>query len=61
VLEQVGRGLTNDEIAEALYLSPATARTYVSRLLAKLDARDRSALVVLADETGLVHPGNRQT
>ncbi|WP_166843925.1 response regulator transcription factor [Isoptericola sp. BMS4] len=57
VLEQVGRGLTNDEIARALYLSPATARTYVSRLLTKLDARDRAALVVLAYETGLVRPG----
>ncbi|MFC7404503.1 response regulator [Georgenia alba] len=57
VLEQVGRGLTNDEIARELYLSPATARTYVSRLLAKLDARDRAALIVLAYETGLVRPG----
>ncbi|GAB4085237.1 response regulator transcription factor [Myceligenerans cantabricum] len=57
VLEQVGRGLTNDEIARELYLSPATARTYVSRLLAKLGARDRAALVVLAYETGLVTPG----
>ncbi len=57
VLEQVGRGLTNDEIARELYLSPATARTYVSRLLTKLDARDRAALVVLAYETGLVRPG----
>jgi len=57
VLEQVGRGLTNDEIARALFLSPATARTYVSRLLARLGARDRAALVVLAYETGLVRPG----
>ncbi len=57
VLEQVGRGLTNDEVARALYLSPATARTYVSRLLTKLAARDRAALVVLAYETGLVRPG----
>ncbi|MBD5787894.1 response regulator transcription factor [Cellulosimicrobium terreum] len=57
VLEQVGRGLTNDEIARELFLSPATARTYVSRLLARLDARDRAALVVLAYETGLVRPG----
>lgn len=59
VLERVGRGLTNDEIARELFLSPATARTYVSRLLAKLDARDRSALVVLAYDTGLVRPGPR--
>jgi DNA-binding NarL/FixJ family response regulator len=57
VLEQVGRGLTNDEIAKKLYLSPATARTYVSRLLGKLDARDRAQLVILAYETGLVGPG----
>ena len=57
VLEQVGRGLSNDEIAQALFLSPATARTYVSRLLAKLGARDRSQLVVLAYETGLLTPG----
>ncbi len=45
---------TNDEIAAEPYLSPATARTYVSRLLAKLGARDRAALVILAYETGLV-------
>ncbi|MFD6134666.1 response regulator [Isoptericola sp. NPDC056618] len=57
VLTLVGRGLTNDEIARDLYLSPATARTYVSRLLTRLDARDRAALVVLAYETGLVRPG----
>jgi DNA-binding NarL/FixJ family response regulator len=57
VLQQLGRGLTNDEIARELYLSPATARTYVSRLLAKLGARDRAALVILAYETGLVRPG----
>ena len=57
VLEHVGRGLTNDEIARVLFLSPATARTYVSRLLARLGARDRAALVVLAYETGLVRPG----
>ena len=57
VLEQVGRGLSNDEIAQALFLSPATARTYVSRLLAKLGARDRSQLVVLAYESGLITPG----
>jgi DNA-binding NarL/FixJ family response regulator len=56
VLQQLGRGLTNDEIAGELYLSPATARTYVSRLLAKTGARDRAALVILAYETGLVRP-----
>ena len=57
VLALVGRGMSNDEIGQALFLSPATARTYVSRLLAKLAARDRSRLVVLAYETGLVRPG----
>lgn len=57
VLELVGRGFTNEEIARELFLSPATARTYVSRLLAKLGARDRAALIVLAYETGLVRPG----
>lgn len=57
VLALVGRGMSNDEIRRALFLSPATARTYVSRLLAKLAARDRSRLVVLAYESGLVRPG----
>ena len=57
VLTAVGRGLTNDEIAVELYLSPATARTYVSRLLARTGVRDRAGLVVLAYETGLVRPG----
>lgn len=56
VLTLVGRGLTNEEIAAELFLSPATSRTYVSRLLGKLDRRDRVALVVLAYETGLVEP-----
>lgn len=56
-LALVGRGLTNAEIAQRLFLSPATARTYVSRLLAKLQARDRAALIVLAYESGLVRPG----
>lgn len=57
VLRQVAHGRSNQEIATTLHLSPATARTYVSRLLTKLDARDRSQLVVLAYETGLVSPG----
>ncbi|MFI8778427.1 response regulator [Brachybacterium paraconglomeratum] len=57
VLALVGRGMSNDEIGQALFLSPATARTYVSRLLARLAARDRSRLVVLAYESGLVRPG----
>jgi DNA-binding NarL/FixJ family response regulator len=58
VLAQVGRGLSNDEIARELYISPATARTYVSRLLTKLGARDRARLIVLAYGTGLVTPGS---
>ena len=57
VLGLVGRGLSNEEIARELFISPATARTYVSRLLTKLGARDRARLVVLAYETGLVVPG----
>ncbi|MDQ0678461.1 DNA-binding NarL/FixJ family response regulator [Arthrobacter pascens] len=58
VLTEIGRGLSNQEIGQKLFISPATARTYVSRLLAKLNARDRSQLVVLAYETGLVRPGS---
>ncbi|WP_122816360.1 response regulator [Nocardioides pantholopis] len=54
ILTQVGLGLTNEEIGRALFLSPETARTYVSRLLAKLGARDRAQLVVLAHRAGLV-------
>lgn len=50
----VGRGLSNDEIAAELVISPATAKTHVSRALSKLDARDRAQLVVIAYETGLV-------
>jgi DNA-binding NarL/FixJ family response regulator len=57
VLTLIGRGLDNGEVATQLVLSPATARTYVSRLLAKLHARDRAQLVVLAYEAGLVRPG----
>ena len=59
VLAQVGRGRSNAEVGAALHLSPDTARTYVSRLLTKLDARDRSQLVVIAYESGLVRPGER--
>ncbi|NIJ12931.1 DNA-binding NarL/FixJ family response regulator [Saccharomonospora amisosensis] len=57
VLKQVASGLSNQEIAKALFLSPATTRTYVSRRLSKLNARDRSQLVVIAYESGLVSPG----
>jgi DNA-binding NarL/FixJ family response regulator len=54
VLALVGRGLSNDEIGAALFLSPATARTHVSHAMGKLGARDRAQLVVVAYETGLV-------
>lgn len=57
VLVLVGRGLTNDEIASRLHLSPLTAKTHVSRIMTKLGARDRVQLVVLAYEAGLVQPG----
>jgi len=56
VLALVGRGLSNDEIASHLTLSPATARTHVSRAMAKLNARDRAQLVVIAYRTGLISP-----
>lgn len=61
VLREVGRGLTNAEIADRLYMSPLTAKTHVSRILGKLCARDRAQLVVLAYETGLVAPGGPRT
>jgi DNA-binding NarL/FixJ family response regulator len=57
VLELVAAGLSNDEIAERLVVSPATAKTHVSRVLTKLRARDRAQLVVLAYESGVVRPG----
>ena len=57
VVSLVGEGLTNDEIAERLVVSPATAKTHVSRAMTKLATRDRAQLVVLAYESGLVRPG----
>lgn len=57
VLELVAAGLSNAEIAAALFISVATARTHVGRVLTKLGARDRAQLVVIAFRTGLVAPG----
>jgi DNA-binding NarL/FixJ family response regulator len=57
VVALVGEGLTNDEIAARLVVSPATSKTHVSRAMIKLNARDRAQLVVLAYESGLVRPG----
>jgi DNA-binding NarL/FixJ family response regulator len=59
VLTLVGGGLSNDEIAERLFLSPLTAKTHVSRIMSKLSARDRAQLVVTAYETGLVRAGSQ--
>jgi DNA-binding CsgD family transcriptional regulator len=53
----VAAGLSNDEIAGRLFVSPLTAKTHVSRIMTKLDARDRAQLVVMAYECGLVVPG----
>jgi DNA-binding NarL/FixJ family response regulator len=57
VLALVATGLSNDEIAEELFISPATSRTHVSRIMMKLGARDRAQLVVVAYQSGLVTPG----
>ena len=56
ILALVAAGMSNDEIAEHLVISPATSRTHVSRVMTKLGARDRAQLVVLAYESGLVSP-----
>jgi len=58
VLGSVARGLSNAEIAEELFMSHATAKTHVSRLLTKLGARDRAQLVMIAYESGVVIPGS---
>ena len=57
VMALVAEGLSNEEIADRLVVSPATAKTHVSRAMVKLGARDRAQLVVLAYEHGLVRPG----
>ena len=58
VLRQIARGLSNSEIGEALFLSPATVKTHVARILTKLGLRDRVQAVVYAYETGVVQPGD---
>ena len=57
IVTLVGEGLSNEEIARRLVVSPATAKTHVSRSMVKLGVRDRAQLVVLAYEAGLVRPG----
>ncbi len=57
VMALVAEGLSNEEIADRLFVSPATAKTHVSRAMIKLNARDRAQLVVFAYESGLVRPG----
>jgi DNA-binding NarL/FixJ family response regulator len=61
IVALVGTGLSNGEIGERLVISPATARTHVSRAMLKLGARDRAQLVVFAYEAGLVTPGRGAT
>jgi DNA-binding NarL/FixJ family response regulator len=58
VLAAVAKGLSNAELADALFMSHATAKTHVSHLLTKFGARDRAQLVVVAYETGLIAPGH---
>ncbi|WP_370617354.1 response regulator [Mumia qirimensis] len=60
VVALVGRGLSNDEIAQHLVISPTTAKTHVSRAMTKTGVRDRAQLVVLAYEAGLVQPRDRE-
>jgi DNA-binding NarL/FixJ family response regulator len=59
VMALVARGLSNDEIAAHMVISPTTAKTHVSRAMTKLHARDRAQLVVYAYESGLVTPRDR--
>ena len=56
ILMLIARGLTNEEIAGELIISPATVKTHVARIMGKLDAHDRAQLVVCAYESGLVSP-----
>lgn len=61
IVALVGTGLSNHEIADRLSISPATARTHVSRAMGKIGARDRAQVVVFAYESGLVVPSRRAT
>jgi DNA-binding NarL/FixJ family response regulator len=58
ILTLVALGLSNEEIAQRLHISPTTAKTHVNRTMMKLDARDRAQLVIIAYETGTVSPGS---
>ncbi|MDH6432097.1 DNA-binding NarL/FixJ family response regulator [Streptomyces sp. SAI-144] len=60
VMSLVATGLSNDEIAERLFVTPVTVKTHANRAMAKLGARDRAQLVVIAYETGLVRAGERR-
>jgi DNA-binding NarL/FixJ family response regulator len=60
ILTLVARGLSNDEIAGRLVISPLTAKTHVRNILRKLDCRDRAALVAVAYETGVITPGETE-
>jgi DNA-binding NarL/FixJ family response regulator len=59
ILRLIATGLSNTEIAQRLFISPLTTKSHVSRILTKLDARDRTQLVVLAYESGVVVPGGQ--
>lgn len=59
ILTCVARGLSNEEIGEELFISPATVKTHLARIMSKLDAHDRAQLVVMAYEGGLVRPSAR--
>ena len=60
IMSLIATGMNNSEIAERLYISPLTCKSHISRILTKVDARDRIELVVLAYETGLVTPGQQR-
>ncbi|RKI95541.1 DNA-binding response regulator [bacterium D16-34] len=59
ILRLVARGLSNDEIGAELFISPATVKTHIARIMAKVDAHDRAQLVIRAYESGLVKTGGR--